>query len=174
MEIMAPRFQRVHRLATLSPTCIASPPSAATGYRHHDLASSDACRLTLSVAGAAFAWQGVYMIGHVKLSGAGRGRRGLKSTLRMPAGMLQLGQWKAFGKSFYHSAELCLLWPESSGLEDFQDEYGKTISELKDAYSCCILCACIHSMIQFSAQQDVKSLQVLEGLINIGLSDRGT
>ena len=87
---------------------------------------------------------------------------------RQKAATATAGQYKAFGESLDHSAELCLLWPESIGLEDFQDEYGKTISDLEDAYDCRILCNRLHSMVQVFAHQDVKALQVLERLINIG------
>lgn len=77
-------------------------------------------------------------------------------------------QWKAFGESLDHSFELCLLWPQSIGVEDFREEYASTIADLEEAYSCRILCNRIHSMIQVFAHQEIKVIQVQERLINIG------
>ena len=77
-------------------------------------------------------------------------------------------QWKVFGESLEHSFELCLLWPQSIGIEDFEVEYKSTITELQDAYHCRILCNKIHSMIQVFAHEEIKVIQVQERLINIG------
>lgn len=77
-------------------------------------------------------------------------------------------QWKAFEESLDHSFELCLLWPQSIGLEDFQEEHAQTIQDLEEAYDCRILCNRIQSMVQVFAHEEVRILQVQDRLINIG------
>ena len=77
-------------------------------------------------------------------------------------------QWKAFEESLDHSVELCLLWPQNIGLEDFQQEHTQTIQDIEEAYDCRILCNRVHSMIQVFAHDQSKVLEVHSRLINIG------
>jgi hypothetical protein len=77
-------------------------------------------------------------------------------------------QWKAFEESLDHSVELCLLWPQNIGLEDFQQEHTQTIQDLEEAYDCRILCNKLHSMVQVFAHDQGKVLEVHNRLINIG------
>lgn len=72
-----------------------------------------------------------------------------------------------FEESFNHSVELVLMWPESIGLEDFQQEHAQTITDLEEAYDCRILCMRISSRIHVFTNDQSKVLQVHSRLINI-------